>query len=406
MIQFPQTFLWGGATSAHQVEGNNTNNDWWEWEQNGYGAGPSGNACRSYEFYSQDFDLAKDLFHNAHRLSVEWSRIEPREGEFSHKEIEHYRKVIRCLKGHNLEPIVTLHHFTNPLWLAQKGGWANKRSAEYFKRFTQNIVAALAQDVRFWVTINEPMVYAYHAYLLGIWPPQEKSVSRMKRVVNNLLRAHILAYNCIHDIYRKRALAKPMVSIAKNAQAFVACRNTLRNRFGVYVRNKYYNLDFLDRARKAGSLDYIGVNYYSRTLVDIESFSFRDLFISSCRKKHSTLPKNSLGWDIYPRGLYDILMMYKKYGLPFIILENGISTDDDAQRWSFIRDHLFNLHRAIDNGADVLGYIHWSLLDNFEWDKGFSPRFGLIEVDYSTYKRSIRESARKFSDVCRTGVLG
>jgi beta-glucosidase len=140
--------------------------------------------------------------------------------------------------------------------------------------------------------------------------------------------------------------------------------------------------------------------------VDIESFSFRDLFISSCRKKHSTLPKNSLGWDIYPRGLYDILMMYKKYGLPFIILENGISTDDDAQRWSFIRDHLFNLHRAIDNGADVLGYIHWSLLDNFEWDKGFSPRFGLIEVDYSTYKRSIRESARKFSDVCRTGVLG
>lgn len=196
-----------------------------------------------------------------------------------------------------------------------------------------------------------------------------------------------------------------MVSIAKNAQAFVACQPSLRNKFGVYMRNKHFNLDFIDRIKRHNALDYIGINYYSRSLVDVDGLSPYDLFVGGCKKNHSMLPKNSMGWDIYPQGLYDTLMMYKKYDLPQFILENGICTDDDSQRWNFIRDYLINLGRAMDQGVKVLGYIYWSLLDNYEWDKGFAPRFGLIEVDYATYKRTVRDSARKFADVCKRGVL-
>jgi len=405
MIQFPHTFLWGAATSAHQVEGGNSNNDWWEWEQNGGGKGASGQACRSYDLYSQDFYLAQELHHNAHRISVEWSRIEPAEGEFSERAIEHYKLVAGSLKERGLEPIVTLHHFTNPLWFAKKGGWLNKKAPEYFARFSAKIVEALADKVRFWVTINEPMVYVYHSYVLGVWPPQLKSISKAGQVTDNLVAGHVAAYRKIHAIYKNRQLSAPMVSIAKNVQAFSACSPTLLNKFGVYIRNKYYNLDFIERIRRYKAIDYIGINYYSRSLVDICGFSYDELFVGGCKHNHSILPKNTLGWDIYPQGLYDILMMYKKYNLPQLILENGICTLDDNQRWDFIREHLIKLSQAMRAGADVLGYIHWSLIDNFEWDKGFAPRFGLIEVDYNTYKRTIRESARKFSQVCLNNRL-
>jgi len=263
----------------------------------------------------------------------------------------------------------------------------------------------LASQVRYWVTINEPMVYAYHAYVLGVWPPQEKSLFKSRRVIDNMVAGHVAAYRLIHSIYKNKNLPSPMVSIAKNVQAFVACRPTLMNKFGVYMRNKYFNFDFIDRIKAHKAIDYIGINYYSRSLVDIEGFSPYDLFVATCNKNHSTLPKNSMGWDIYPQGLYEVLIMYKKYNLPQLILENGISTGDDAQRWDYIREHLIKINQAMREGTRVLGYIHWSLLDNFEWDKGFAPRFGLIEVDYDTYKRTVRESAKKFAEVCRTGVL-
>ncbi len=405
MIQFPHTFFWGAATSAHQVEGNNKFNDWWEWEQKGGGSGASGQACRSYDLYPQDFYLAQELHHNAHRISIEWSRIEPAEGEFSQGAIEHYKLVVASLKERGLEPIVTLHHFTNPLWFAKKGGWLNKRAPEYFARFSERIVECLADKVRFWVTINEPMVYVYHSYILGAWPPELKSISKAGQVTDNLVAGHVAAYRKIHEVYINRQLPAPMVSIAKNVQAFAACRPTLLNKFGVYIRNKYYNLDFLERIRRRKAIDYIGINYYSRSLVDISGFSYDELFLGGCKHNHSTLPKNTLGWDIYPQGLYDILMMYKKYNLPQLILENGICTSDDNQRWDFIREHLVSLSQAMRDGADVLGYIYWSLIDNFEWDKGFAPRFGLIEVDYNTYKRTVRESARKLAQVCLTGIL-
>jgi beta-glucosidase len=403
MIQFPKDFFWGAATSSHQVEGNNSNNDWWEWEKRAGLKDVSGSACRHYELYKQDFDLAKELNHNAHRLSIEWSRLEPKRGEFSAKEIEHYKDVILSLRERKLEPIVTLHHFTNPLWFSRLGGWKNKNSAKLFLPFVEKIVEALSDKVHFWVTINEPMVYVYHSYFLGAWPPQEKSVRAIFEVTDNMVEAHVKAYRLIHQIYKKNNLPTPSVSIAQNVQAFEICRKGLKNTFSRYLREKYYNFDFLDRIKNVNALDYIGVNYYSRHLVDAKGWGPVSLFTDDCG--HSRLKTNSLGWDIYPEGLRDVLIKFKKYNLPLFILENGICTEDDNLRWEFIFEHLKNINLAMQQGVKVLGYIYWSLIDNFEWDKGFGPRFGLIDVDYNTYKRTIRESARKFAVICKTGKL-
>ncbi len=405
MLQFPHNFLWGAATAAYQVEGNNLNCDWWEWEKRVGLKETSGQASRHYELYPDDFALAQLLNHNCHRLSLEWSRIEPQEGKFLEHEINHYIDVILSLKERGLEPIVTLHHFTNPLWFAKLGGWLNNKAGDYFLRYVEKIVAPLSDQVKYWVTINEPMVYAYHSYILGLWPPQEKSFSKAGRAKENLILAHIRSYKLIHEIYKKRKLIPPAISIANNMMAFVPCSLTLKNRIAVYLRDRHFNFEFMEKLIRAKSLDFIGLNYYTRSLVEAENWGLRSLLLDTCSKGHSRLKKNSLGWDIYPEGLYNLLFRLKKYNLPLFILENGICTPDDNLRWDFIAEHLKNIHLAMAQGVKVLGYIYWSLLDNFEWDKGFGPRFGLVEVDYNTYKRTIRESARKFSQVCNTGIL-
>jgi len=400
MYEFPRNFFFGAATSAYQVEGNNSLSDWWDYELAGKLKYHSGSACRHYDLYEADFDLAKELNHNCHRFSIEWSRIEPEEGKFSLEGLNHYKKVILALRSRQLEPIVTLHHFTNPIWFSKLGGWGSKKAPDYFLRYVSKVVDALSEEVRFWVTINEPMVYLYHSYLLGIWPPKEKSLIKANKAKNNLFAAHVNAYRLIAGIYKKKNLNKPLVSIAQNMQAFLPCVPNLKNKFAAYLRNKFFNLEFIERSRQAGSLDFIGVNYYSRSLVELRGWGIKNFVMDVCESEHSNLKKNSLGWDIYPEGFYTALISLKKYKLPVFILENGICTEDDSLRWPFIREHLDKLIEAMKSGLEVLGYVYWSLIDNYEWDKGFSPRFGLIEVDYNTYKRTVKDSARKFSRVC------
>lgn len=406
MRTFPEGFLWGAATSAHQVEGDNVHSDWWAWEQKGGGREPSGKACNHYFLYAQDFDLARALAHNAHRFSIEWSRIEPREGEFSPEGLAHYKAVVQALKDRGLEPIVTLHHFTNPLWFARKGGWKQGKAPEYFLRYVAFVAKALGRDVRYWVTINEPLVYTYYSYLVKAWPPQESSALSAWRVRRHLARAHIGAYNLIHSIHREQGFPAPQVSIAQNVQAFEACFPTLKNRLAVRLRERFINFDFVDALARARTLDFIGLNYYSRNLVETYSWRLRHMFNDVCMKGHRPLPQNSMGWDIYPEGLYRLLSSFgRRYPFPLCILENGICTDDDGLRWEYIRSHLESVHRAMEEGVRVLGYLYWSLLDNYEWDKGFAQRFGLIEVDYSGFRRTVRESARRFAAVCATRTL-
>ncbi|MFH0855836.1 MAG: family 1 glycosylhydrolase [Candidatus Omnitrophota bacterium] len=249
------------------------------------------------------------------------------------------------------------------------------------------------------------MVYAYFSYLLGTWPPQDKSLLHARQVTGNLLDAHIRAYHLIRSIYKDNGLEYPKISIAQNMQAFVPCVATLRNKFAAYLRHKHYNIGFIERLAAERALDFIGMNYYSPSWVELEGWGINNFASDVCKKNHRRLRKNSMGWDIYPQGLYDLLVGLKKYGLPVFILENGICTDNDALRWDYISEHLKSVKKAIDSGVEVMGYLYWSLLDNYEWDKGFGPRFGLIEVDYDNYKRTVRESARKFSEVCKYGKL-
>jgi beta-glucosidase len=405
MKNFPKNFLWGAATSAYQVEGDNFNSDWWEWEKANNLKNSSGQACRHYQFFQEDFDFAKSLNHNVHRLSIEWSRVQPEENEFSLQALAHYRQVIFSLKQRGIEPIVTLHHFTNPAWFSRLGGWLNPNAPDYFFGFVGRVIEELCDDVRFWVTINEPMVYVYQSYILGLWPPQEKSFSKARRVENNLALAHIHAYKLIREMYRKKKIPRPFISVASNMQAFQACKPGLRNSLAVYLRNRLFNFAFLERLMRANTLDFVGLNYYTRSLVEVRGWQAKNFLLDICSGNHSNLKKNSIGWDIYPQGLYDTLLALKNYGYPVFILENGICTPDDALRSEFIYQHLNQLHRAMQEGVRVLGYVYWSLIDNYEWDKGFEPRFGLIEVDYNTYQRTIRESAKKFARVCATGDL-
>jgi len=409
MRKFPKDFLWGAATSSYQVEGGNRNCDWWQWEKRA-GKSMSGEACRHYALYEQDFDIAKNLNHNAHRFSIEWSRIEPREGRFSNKELQHYLDVILALKKRGIEPVVTLHHFTNPIWFAKGGGWQDQRSVERYLRYCNFVVRGLTKHVRYWITINEPTIFISHAYLLGAWPPQEKSLLKAAYVEEHLVLAHIKAYHLIHKIYKELSYCKPSVGIAQNVMAFVPCERSLKNRLAAYLRAKVYNIGFLERISmgnflKRMPLDFIGINYYSRQVVALKQLGKGNLAMDVCEKKHHRIAKNSLGWDIYPKGLYEVLLSLKKYNLPIMITENGICTKDDNQRWKYIYDHLKYIHQAIKKGVKITGYLYWSLMDNFEWDKGFAPRFGIVGIDYKTYKRIIRKSAKKFAEVCRTGIL-
>ena len=207
-FKFPEGFLWGAATASHQVEGDNRRNDWWWHEVNGDLPYQSGQACDHYSLYKQDFDLAKSMGHNAHRLSVEWSRVEPEEGQWSSDALDHYTNVIASLRKRDLEPIVTLHHFTNPLWFAQSRGWLRDDSAELFARYVRRVAEALP-DVQYWVTVNEPTVYIKNGYGVGCWPPFQKNSWNAGRVFLNLARAHVSAYRELHT-----AIADPSFGFA------------------------------------------------------------------------------------------------------------------------------------------------------------------------------------------------
>ncbi len=388
-LEFPKNFLWGAATAAHQVEGNNTHSDWWAWEQKGGGAEPSGLACDHYNRFEEDFELAKNLGNNAHRLSIEWARIEPEEGKWDEKEVEHYQKVLKSLKDKNIKTFVTLFHFTLPLWFAKKGGFEKRENVKYFDRFADRVAYHLGDLVDFWLTLNEPMVYADAAYLSGHWPPQKRNPLSALKVYLNLAAAHKSAYCSIHNIKRD---AK--VGSAINMMAFHP---------GLKIAKFLANDSFFSLTK--GYHDFLGVNYYF-----LHKFSLRDILLINKISPKSVeqtmlLERSDLGWPIYPPGVYEVIMDLKKYRLPIYITENGVADAEDKHRERFIVNHLQWLHQAIKEGADVRGYLHWTLMDNFEWAFGFKPRFGLAEVDFKTQERKVRPSALAYTKICRENAL-
>jgi beta-glucosidase len=415
-LKFPDGFKWGSATSSHQVEGN-THNDWSEWEQSPAriaqlkkeGKSPkdfiSGRGADQYHLYEKDFDIAKELGHTIHRLSIEWSRIEPEQGKFDEKELQHYRDVIDALRRRGIEPMVTLWHFTNPVWFAKKGGFLHPDAPELYKRFISKVVDNLKDRVGLWITFNEADdVYAAMAYYRGEWPPQKKSIFLSIKFTLNIIRAHKLAYREIRKIYSSSHVSQdqeilssmshnvnmPQIGIVENNRHFITGNflGRLQQRILEYFRNRF----LLDRV--SSSLDFIGLNYYT-----IERFL----------GSYSVLPQQSvmkeMDWEIYPPGLYHELMELRRYHKPVFITENGIADGTDMQRGSYVRDHLRYVWQAIQDGVDVQGYLYWSLIDNFEWARGFGPRFGLVEVDYDTLERKIRPSAREYATIIESNGL-
>ena len=412
--QFPKGFLWGASTSAHQVEGG-LRNDWTEWEKQNaeqlaqeaerrFGHLPiwsdiktqaqnpqnyiSGRACDHYNRYEEDFDIAQSLGHTAHRFSIEWSRIEPREGEFDEKEIEHYRNVVRALRARGMEPFVTLWHWTQPTWIADIGGWENKKTVEYFLRFVEKIADAYKNDVTHFIVLNEPNIYTAFGFITGSHPPGIKNIFKAKNVYLNLRAVQKGSYKVIHN-----GNPRAQVGIANSFMYFEEKNGLFFNTWIKNVVEYFWNFWFLNKIKN--DLDFIGCNYYSRYLIGLGN------------KMVKTGDTSDLGWEIFPKGIYCILKHLGKYKKPLYVTENGIADAQDKQRRNFIEEHLFWTHKAIREGVDVRGYFHWSLLDNFEFPevRGFWPRFGLVEVDYETMKRNIRPSAHTYAKICKTNTI-
>jgi beta-glucosidase len=408
-LTFPKKFLWGAATSAHQVEGN-THNQWTVWElENAKSKAAQANyhledleswsrikteakdpntyvsaeATEHYERYEEDFDLLQKMNMNAFRFSIEWSRVEPQEGAWNVEAVEHYKRYVTELKKRNIEPVVTLLHFTLPVWFSALGGFEKRRNIRYFVRFADKMVRELGTNVRTIITINEPEVYAYESYLMGNWPPNTTSKLAFHRVLGNLASAHNQAADAIHAINRRYR-----VSIAKNSCYFYAGDDAWLSRKSAGVMQYFQDDYFLKKIVK--HCDFIGMNFY---------FSNR---VYGYRVHSPEYEVSDMGWDLSPADIQHALeRLHEKYRLPILVTENGLADGEDAHRKWWITQTLIGMQKAMDNGVRLEGYLHWSLLDNFEWDKGVWPRFGLVKVDYKTMKRTLRPSAIWFGKIIK-----
>lgn len=412
---FGEGFLWGAATAAHQVEGNNTNNDWWRWEQlpgKITDGSRSGLACDHYNRFREDFQLMRSMGHNAHRLSLEWSRIEPQPGRFDDGAMAHYREVVETLRGLGMTPMVTLHHFTNPLWLADGGGWENPSVVESFRRYARHCVERLGDLVSLWVTINEPNVYAYQCYTAGRWDPEKKDFGTATRVLRNLVRAHAAGYQ---EIKRSAHGGAARVGLAQHLRVFQAWnRWSPMDRLAAAFPRRAFNHWFLracttgfagfplglaQRVPEAtGTMDFLGVNYYSRDMVSFQPGAADSLLSRTFPAPGR--PRSDFGMEIYPEGFHTVISdAWKAYGLPIYITENGVADATDRFRPRALVAHIAEMGRAQREGVDIRGYLHWSSMDNFEWSEGYAMRFGLVEVDFATQERRPRPSAALYSEV-------
>ncbi len=397
---FPEGFFWGASISSYQVEGGNIASDWYSWESE-KGLISSGQACRHYQYYHDDFSSAASLGHNALRMSLEWARLCPEPGSIDCRVREHYRDQVRDLKQLGLEPVVTLHHFTNPLWFAQKGGWAKTGNIDHFLRYVSEAAEMLlAENVRYFIIINEPLVYLYKGFIEGAWPPGESSLRLARRVLNNMVTAYCLAYQEL----KARAGTRPVfISIAKNMVWFSPCRkyDLGQNSLFAGLRSRLFNYSLLDTLCGKNVLDFIGVNYYYRQYVKA-GFG---LLGRECREAHHPEQKNFLGWNVSAPGFLHVLVSLKRYSRPLLITENGTAEKDPAMYEPFLTGHIRALASAMAAGVDCRGYLWWALIDNFEWDQGFGPRFGLIDIDYQSFSRTIKPFARKYSQIIRENAV-
>jgi beta-glucosidase len=387
-ITFPEGFLWGTATAAHQVEGGNWNNDWWAWEHTpGTGVKePSGDACDHWHRYPEDIALLADLGFNTYRFSLEWSRIEPEDGEWSRASLDHYRRMCATCHEHGVLPVVTFHHFTTPRWLAAEGGWEKSSTADRFGRYCERAIAAIGDLVPWACTINEPNVVATMGYLAAVFPPGKQDVETRRRVNDVLIAAHRSAADAIHagpgDARVGLTLSMDQWWPVDGGEARI--ERVRRNMEDVY----------LEAAR---SDDFIGVQTYSRTRISPEGTLGPEEGVET----------TIMGYEFWPQALEATIRRAYAVteGVPVYVTENGIAATDDSRRIEFVRQALHGVGACLDDGIDVVGYTYWSALDNFEWSLGYGPTFGLIAVDRDTFERRPKPSASWLGGVARANAL-
>ncbi len=397
-LAFPRGFLWGTATAAHQVEGNNSHSDWWRWEQDHPDRiqEPSGAAVDHYHRYEEDLNLARELGTNCYRFSIEWARIEPHEGDIDRHELEHYGNVLRACRVRGIKTMVTLHHFSNPQWLTDRGGWEWNGAPAAFARFTRLVAQEFCDLVDYWITFNEPMVFVSQGYVMGVWPPGKTNYLKAYRVYRHLTAAHRLSYRAIHEEAVKKKCAA-QVSAANNLISLYAYRkHKLIDKIYVWFMDKLWNHAFIDATR--GHHDFLGVNYYFHQRISPGKSRFFGLIVDV---KQEQRDMSDIGWEVYPTGLFDSLLDMQEYKLPIFITENGIATKNDDRRARYIVSYVKELYHAIAAGIDVRGYCYWSLLDNYEWEKGFSANFGLIGVEMPSLERVVKSSARVYAQIAK-----
>lgn len=405
---FPADFLWGTASASYQVEGNNQNSDWWAWEQEAgriWEGHRSGRACDWWENAETDLDRAADLGTNAHRLSLEWSRIEPEPSVFDEGAIDRYRQILQAIHERGIEPMVTLHHFSNPLWLVEKGDFDSELVVDYFRRYVAKVVDKLGDLIPKWITINEPMVYLVMRYLDRVFPaPRRPGMWAMRQAAYHLLACHAAAYQTIKEKYPQAlvGVAKNMVAIDPRPEG---------NPFDLWwakqlswLFNDWWMEAMVDGRLRwplgrgrinhlAGSFDFTGINYYTRFYVRFLRYYQRDW-------GPNALVSDTNYGEVYPAGIFRVIKHALRYNKPIYITENGLPDKNDALRPAFLLTHLREIWRAISFNFPVMGYYHWTLVDNFEWDRGWLQRFGLYALDPESQERKIRASGRLYSDIC------
>jgi beta-glucosidase len=403
---FPKGFLWGTSSAAHQVEGDDRNCDWWEWEQqpgkiaNG---DTSAVACDHYNRFREDFSLLREMNQNAHRLSIEWSRIEPAEGEFDSRQIRHYRDVLGELREQAILPMVTLHHFTSPLWFTRKGGWTARGAHRAFIPFVNRVADELGDLVGVWCTINEPSIYGANGWVTGEFPPGRRADLRAQyRVTRNMHRAHELAYFAI-----KRRWPDAPVGLSHHKFLFMPATSRRRDRLAAGAAQLVMDRwpaapGRLVRIVEATS-DYIGIAHYWGQMCAFDPLRPQDQFVR--RFNAPGAQPTEMGWVSNPVWMREVLNELKRYGKPVYITENGIATSDDTVRERYLIDILANVRGAIEDGVDIRGYFHWTNMDNFEWARGYTAHFGLIAVDRKSLERTIRPSGRLYGRIATANGL-
>jgi beta-glucosidase len=421
-LHFPAGFLWGCATAAHQVEGGNVN-DWWRWEQQPgriFQNQRAGQACQWWDGrYAEDFDRAKAMHNNALRFSVEWSRLEPEQGQWDERALDHYRQMLLALQARGLRPMITLFHFTLPLWLADKGGWLNPETPTWFARFAGWVAAGLGNLCDLWCTLNEPMVYATSGYLFGAWPPGQKNLRAASTAAVNLIRGHVAAYHAI-----KKASPSAQVGFAKHQITSLPYKpawiHAPASRTIIYYFNEAFILAFRDGHSKftgvgrvqlpeaKGTLDWIGLQYYQEFRSGFDLRSPATLFATQRQPKD--MPTGPHTWGgLNPGGILAHIRWLTTAldNTPIYITECGVPDPTDSIRPGYLAESVVAVWKAVGFNFPVRGFFFWSLLDNFEWVEGYDPRysFGLYQTDFASQARVARPSAAFYGEICQANAI-